>query len=93
VKAWYPFIIGDEGTRDWDDETKVFPTIRRRGPVAIIGCSTSVATPPFSASGYFSPRQARETVNLLRRPAMKACFGSCSSITRRSMALPPRTSG
>lgn len=74
VKAWYPFIIGDEGTRDWNDETKVFPTIRRRGPVAIIGCSTSVATPPFSASGYFSPRQARETVNLLKKAGDEGLF-------------------
>lgn len=74
VKEWYPYIIGDEGTCNWDDETKVFPTIRRRGPVAIIGCSTSVATPPFSASGYFSPRQARETVDLLKQAGEEGLF-------------------
>lgn len=74
VNEWYPFIIGDEGTRSWSDETKIFPTIRRRGPVAVIGCSTSVATPPFSASGYFSPRQARETVNLLRKAGEEGLF-------------------
>src|SRR5690606_11719422 len=35
VNEWFPYIIGDEGTRDWADETKIFPTIRRRGPVAV----------------------------------------------------------
>src|SRR5690606_40011467 len=52
----------------------LLPTMRRRGPVAIIGCSTSVATPPFSASGYFSPRQARETVNLLKQAGEEGLF-------------------
>ncbi|MDO1585336.1 metallophosphoesterase family protein [Rhizobium oryzicola] len=67
VREWYPFIAGDQSPTDWPDGEHVFPTYRRRGPIAIIGCSTSVATPPFAASGYFSARQARETVNLLRQ--------------------------
>lgn len=74
VRQWYPFIAGDESPDDWPDEEHVFPTYRRRGPVAIIGCSTSNATPPFSAGGYFSARQARETANLLRHAGEEGLF-------------------
>ncbi|MGK6312474.1 metallophosphoesterase family protein [Neorhizobium sp. DT-125] len=74
VKAWYPFIAGDDDPKDWPEDDHIFPTYRRRGPVAIIGCSTSNATPPFSASGYYSPRQARETVNLLKKAGDEGLF-------------------
>jgi 3',5'-cyclic AMP phosphodiesterase CpdA len=74
VREWYPFIAGDSGPIEWPDGEHVFPTYRRRGPIAIIGCSTSVATPPFSASGYFSARQARETVHLLKRAREEGLF-------------------
>src|SRR5690606_6091929 len=47
---------------------------RRRGPIAIIGCSTSIATPPFSAMGYFGSRQARETANLLKTAGEEGLF-------------------
>ncbi|OHV85058.1 metallophosphoesterase [Rhizobium sp. LCM 4573] len=74
VKAWYPFIASDDDPAAWPKEEHVFPTLRRRGPIAIIGCSTSNATPPFSASGYFGQRQARETVNLLRKAGEEGLF-------------------
>ncbi|WP_165221641.1 metallophosphoesterase family protein [Affinirhizobium pseudoryzae] len=74
VRAWYPFIAGDESPEDWPDEEHVFPTYRQRGPIAIIGCSTSNATLPFSAGGYFSARQARETANLLKRAKADGLF-------------------
>lgn len=74
VAAWYPFVRGDDDPPEWPQHDHIFPTWRRRGPIAIIGCSTSNATPPFSASGYFSPRQARETVNLLKRAGEEGLF-------------------
>lgn len=74
VKRWYPFIAGDDSPKDWPDDDHVFPTYRRRGPVAIIGCSTSLATPPFSATGFFSSRQARETVELLKKAGEEGLF-------------------
>jgi 3',5'-cyclic AMP phosphodiesterase CpdA len=40
----------------------------------MIGCSTSIATPPFSATGYFSARQARETVALLKAAGEEGLF-------------------
>lgn len=65
--AWYPYMRGDAAAANRADEAHVFPYMRKRGPVALIGCSTAVATPPFSASGYFGPRQARDLVSMLRK--------------------------
>jgi len=74
VAAWYPFIRSDDDPGEWPKNDHIFPTYRQRGPLAIIGCSTSNATPPFSASGFFSPRQARETVNLLKKAGEEGLF-------------------
>lgn len=62
--AWNDYMAGDG---DVLAEARKFPYIRRRGPVAIVGCSTAVATLPFSANGYFSAGQARRTLELLRQ--------------------------
>lgn len=67
TRAWYPFMRADGAPVDWHESHRCFPYMRVRGPVALIGCSTAVATPPFAASGYFGQRQARATVNLLRQ--------------------------
>ena len=74
TRAWYPYMRGDIVLDEWQQDFRVFPYMRVRGQVAIIGCSTAVATPPFSASGYFGSRQARETVNLLRATGEAGLF-------------------
>lgn len=74
VNEWYPFIKSDDDPAEWPEEDHIFPTLRRRGPLAIIGCSTSNATLPFSASGYYGSRQARETVNLLKKAGEEGLF-------------------
>ncbi|NKN38343.1 metallophosphoesterase [Agrobacterium sp. a22-2] len=74
MSAWYDFVRGDDDPLIWEKDFKLFPTIRRRGPVAMIGCSTSIATPPFSASGYFGARQARETAELLKAAGKEGLF-------------------
>jgi 3',5'-cyclic AMP phosphodiesterase CpdA len=74
TRAWYPYMRGDNAPAEWDEDFHVFPYMRVRGQVAIIGCSTAVATPPFAASGYFGRRQARETVNLLRAAEKHGLF-------------------
>jgi 3',5'-cyclic AMP phosphodiesterase CpdA len=74
TRAWYPYMRGDAAPAEWREDMHVFPYLRVRGPVALIGCSTAVATPPFAASGYFGPRQARETVNLLRAAGEAGLF-------------------
>ncbi|KPF45563.1 metallophosphoesterase [Rhizobium sp. AAP43] len=74
MHAWYDYVRGDDDPLIYHEGHKLFPYIRRRGPVALIGCSTSIATPPFSASGYFSGRQARETANLLKAAGEEGLF-------------------
>ena len=74
TEAWYPYMRGDQGPDEWDEDDHVFPYLRVRGKVAMIGCSTAVATPPFAASGYFGHRQARETVNMLRAAGEAGLF-------------------
>jgi 3',5'-cyclic AMP phosphodiesterase CpdA len=74
TRAWYPFMRADGAPVDWHESHRCFPYMRVRGPVALIGCSTAVATPPFAASGYFGQRQARATVNLLRQAGDAGLF-------------------
>ncbi|MDI7860847.1 metallophosphoesterase [Rhizobiaceae bacterium n13] len=74
MQAWYPYVRGDDAPAEWPRGRHVFPYMRVRDRVALIGCSTSVATPPFSASGYFSPRQARDTANLLKAAGEAGLF-------------------
>lgn len=74
TQAWYPYMRGDAAPATWREDLDIFPYLRVRDRVAIIGCSTAVATPPFSASGYFSSRQARDTVNMLRATGEAGLF-------------------
>ncbi|TCQ27644.1 metallophosphoesterase family protein [Rhizobium sp. PP-CC-3G-465] len=74
TKAWYPYMRGEDAPAEWDEDFHCYPYMRVRGNVAIIGCSTALATPPFAASGYFGRRQARETVNLLRAAGEAGLF-------------------
>ena len=53
TRQWLPFAAGDTPS-----PTMTFPFVRRRGPVALIGCSTAVATAPFMATGLIDAAQA-----------------------------------
>ncbi len=74
MAAWYPYVRGDGDADSWNEDLKIFPYMRVRGPVALIGCSTSIATPPFSATGYFGRRQARATADLLKKAGEQGLF-------------------
>lgn len=74
MQLWHDYVRGDDTPVAFDPDRKLFPYIRRRGPVALIGCSSAIATPPFSAAGFFSPRQARETVKLLKAAGEEGLF-------------------
>lgn len=56
-QAWAPWMTGDDGNAPSSNED--FPFVRARGPVAIIGTSSAVATPAFVAAGRFEGTQAR----------------------------------
>ena len=55
---WTPWLAGDDGATEP-------PTLRRRGPVSIIGVDTAVPTPPFMASGRVGRAQAERLDRLL----------------------------
>jgi len=74
MRAWYPYVRGDLAPALWEEDRHVFPYLRIRDRVAIIGCSTAVATLPFSASGFYGSRQARETVHMLRAAGEAGLF-------------------
>lgn len=56
---WGDFMRGDRG------EAGLFPYLRRRGPLAIIGLSSAVPTPPFMATGEVGPEQLERLSEVL----------------------------
>lgn len=62
ARAWGAQMRGDDGDS--------FPYARRRGPVALIGVSSGIATPPFMATGEVGPAQLQKLSQLL--DALKA---------------------
>jgi 3',5'-cyclic AMP phosphodiesterase CpdA len=57
--AWRDYLSGDEAT------SPHFPFLRRRGPVALVGISTAVATLPFFATGRLRGEQLARLESLL----------------------------
>jgi 3',5'-cyclic AMP phosphodiesterase CpdA len=61
LETWQPWIAPDRPRADGH----TFPYLRIRDGVAVIGVSTATASPPFMASGFFGPNQARRLATLL----------------------------
>ena len=59
-EAWAPYMSGDE-----TPGIVRFPFVRRRGPVAIVGVSSAIATAPFMATGRIHEPQADALAGLL----------------------------
>jgi 3',5'-cyclic AMP phosphodiesterase CpdA len=57
---WAPYMSGDDGVVG-------FPYLRKRGPLALIGLSTAVATAPFMATGRLGRTQLDALAPLLDR--------------------------
>ena len=63
-RHWAPYMAGDEpGSKP--AEESVFPYLRRRGAVALIGLSTAVATPLFMATGRLGAAQIARLAEML----------------------------
>ncbi|XCE13531.1 metallophosphoesterase [Candidatus Liberibacter asiaticus] len=71
LHAWKDYITSDTTC---STGKKLFPYLRIRNNIALIGCSTAIATPPFSANGYFGQEQAHATSKLLRKANKKGFF-------------------
>ena len=68
---WRAWMQSDSGERDHAPD---FPYLRVRGPVAIIGLSTAVPTPPFFASGRLGREQLRRLGRLLETAAQRGLY-------------------
>ncbi|MCP4318759.1 MAG: metallophosphoesterase [Hyphomicrobiales bacterium] len=71
--AWQPFMLGDEHPVSASGDN-LFPYLRKRGNVALIGVSTASATLPFMASGIFDRHQARLLRQILDQTAKDGLF-------------------
>jgi len=54
-RHWSPYMAGD--AQENPNCVGTFPYLRRRGPVALIGVSTAIASPPFMATGKAGKKQ------------------------------------
>lgn len=61
VGLWEPFMATDDSAASGPED---FPTLRKRGPVAFIGLSSAVPTPPLLATGSLGAGQ-RERLRML----------------------------
>jgi 3',5'-cyclic AMP phosphodiesterase CpdA len=57
-----------------DDNAANFPTLRRRGPLALIGLSSAVPTPPLMATGTLGHAQLAQLDQMLAGLAKEAVF-------------------
>ncbi len=62
VEAFADHLRGDDAANDPN-----FPFLRRRGPLALIGLSSALPTPPFFATGTLGPAQLDALKGLLGR--------------------------
>jgi 3',5'-cyclic AMP phosphodiesterase CpdA len=69
-ETWAAHMLADEAV----DKSVKFPFVRRRGPVAIVGVSTAVATAPFMATGRIGREQSEALRAILRDLATEGLF-------------------
>jgi 3',5'-cyclic AMP phosphodiesterase CpdA len=67
-RHWAPYVAGDAAPGS-AGENAIFPFLRIRGPVALVGVSTAVATPPFMATGRLGAPQIARMSALLAAAA------------------------
>lgn len=67
---WRDYMRGDDAT----NVAPLFPFVRRRGPLLLIGVSSAVPTAPFMATGRLGERQIADLVSRLAEHASDDCF-------------------
>jgi 3',5'-cyclic AMP phosphodiesterase CpdA len=73
IDLWSDYIDSDTDANRQTDET-TFPSLRQRGPVAIIGLSTAVPTAPFFATGRLGHAQIERLAQLLLHTGEQGLF-------------------
>jgi 3',5'-cyclic AMP phosphodiesterase CpdA len=70
AQAWADYLAGDTAREDGT----IFPSLRRRGPLALIGVSSAVSTPPLMATGWLGKSQMEGLERLLATLASEDAF-------------------
>jgi 3',5'-cyclic AMP phosphodiesterase CpdA len=70
---WADYMTSDEAPPPWRAAAGGFPYLRRRGPLAIIGLSTAIATAPGFATGRLGEGQLEALDQLLADLAGENC--------------------
>jgi 3',5'-cyclic AMP phosphodiesterase CpdA len=70
VETWHSYLAGDNAFADG----ALFPALRRRGPLALIGVSTAVPTPPLMATGWLGKGQMEALERMLAGLAAEQTF-------------------
>jgi 3',5'-cyclic AMP phosphodiesterase CpdA len=69
AEAWGDYLAGDAADRGMP-----FPFLRRRGPLALIGVSSAVPTPPLMATGRLGPSQLEALERILADLSAERAF-------------------
>ena len=74
LARWSDYMASDPGPSASPDEAGCgFPYLRRRGPLALVGLSTAIATPPSFATGRLGAAQLAALDRLLADLANEGC--------------------
>jgi len=68
---WAPWMVSDDAAHIGK---ALFPFLRRKGQVALIGVSSAVASAPFMATGRVGERQTERVAALLREAGAEGLF-------------------
>jgi 3',5'-cyclic AMP phosphodiesterase CpdA len=71
AESWGSYLAGDNAS---DQSGNIFPALRRRGPLALIGVSTAVPTPPLMATGWLGRSQMDALERMLAALASERAF-------------------
>jgi 3',5'-cyclic AMP phosphodiesterase CpdA len=67
--VWADYLNGDDASGP-----SIFPTLRRRGPLALIGLSSALPTPPFMATGTLGHAQLNALERVLEKLSAEQVF-------------------
>src|SRR5205807_3795098 len=70
MQAWRDYL----GSDDTLNGAVTFPAVRRRGPLALIGVSSAVPTPPLMATGWLGRRQLEALEPILAALSAEQAF-------------------
>lgn len=76
LASWQPWMLSDslQGLPADQGSADIFPSLRIRGPVAFIGLSSAVPSPPFFATGQLGNAQLERLAGLLTQAREQALF-------------------